>query len=136
MRDGRDPTTSRHPRRPTESYYSPETWAEIVSTGLRFSQHPQVALVRYEDLVLDFSNTVEKLCTFLGEATDARILDWYRHASVRTHSAWNGSVRSMYDTSIGRWQRPEHARHVARFMQDATAVALLGELGYESGVSS
>ena len=51
VRDGRDATTSRHLRRPSEYYYSPETWAEIVADGLRFTDHPQVVLVRYEDLV-------------------------------------------------------------------------------------
>ncbi len=130
VRDGRDATTSRHPRRPTDYYYSPRQWAEIVSDGLRFNDHPQVAVVKYEDLVLDCSRTVETLCAFLGEPADDRILDWHRHTPVRTHTAWEGEVRAVHDTSVGRWRLPEHAPQVDRFMRDAPAVALLDELGY------
>ena len=87
-------------------------------------------MVRYEDLVLDFSRAVETLCAFLGEPVDDRILDWHRHTSVRTHTAWEGPVRAVHDTSVGRWKRPEHARRVELFMRDATAVALLDTLAY------
>ena len=59
VRDGRDATTSRHLRRPAEYYYGPSKWAQIVADGLRFRDHPQVLLVRYEDLVLDFVTTVD-----------------------------------------------------------------------------
>ncbi len=132
VRDGRDAITSRHLRRPNEYYYAADRWVEMVSAGLRFRTHPQVVLVRYEDLVREFSATLNHLCAFLGEPVDRQILDWYRHASVRVHPAWKGAVRPMDDASVGRWQQPEHARHVARFTQNEQAVALLHDLGYMS----
>jgi hypothetical protein len=131
VRDGRDATTSRHLRHPTSYYYQPERWAEIVSYGLTFKDHPQVMLVRYEDLVLDFTATVTRLCEFLGESVDASILHWFDHASVRTHTAWRGSVRPLQDSSIGRWRRPEHAEQVELFRIDPRAPTLLRDLGYQ-----
>ena len=132
VRDGRDATTSRHLRDPATYYYDAGSWAATVSHGLQFRDHPQVTLVRYEDLVLDFAATTARLCTFLDEPVDRQIVDWFNHASVRTHTAWRGSVQSMYDTSIGRWRRPEHARQVELFYKNARAMALLAELGYDS----
>ncbi len=133
VRDGRDATTSRHLRRPAEYYYGPSKWAQIVADGLRFRDHRQVLLVRYEDLVLDFVTTVETICAFLNEPPDARVLDWFRNTTVRTHTAWDGSVQPIHDASIGRWRRPEHAEQMRRFMEHPPAVALLEQLGYKTG---
>ena len=104
-----------------------------MSAGLRFRDHPQVLLVRYEDLVLDFHSTVETICAFLDESPDPLVLDWYQNTTVHSHTAWQGSVRPIHDASIGRWKRPEHSQQAGRFIQNAGAVALLEDLGYETG---
>jgi hypothetical protein len=130
VRDGRDVVASRHPERPDDAWVGLERWIEDVGAGVPFDGHPRVLVVRYEDLVRRFRETIERICAFLGEPVDERVLEWHRHASVRAHAAWSGGVRDLHADSLGKGQRPEHRRQHEALMCDPDAVRLLRHYGY------
>jgi hypothetical protein len=130
VRDGRDVITSRHPSRPNAYYSSPREWVEDVSRGMAHQADPRVAWLRYEDLVRDFRSTLANVLDFLTEADGFPYDDWYKRATVRRHTAWDGELEALHGGSIERWRQPEHAARVRELMQYPGAVDLLERCGY------
>lgn len=131
VRDGRDVITSKHPNRRQDHYWvSPERWIHDVGAGSRFDDHPQVMVLRYEDLVLKCHDTLKEVCDFIGIPFAEEIKNWYRHAKVRRHGAWSGLVRHEDTGSVGRWQDRKHRERVEDLMGRAEALALLRHYGY------
>jgi hypothetical protein len=130
VRDGRDVVTSRHPHDPTKPWVSAKSWIYDVSLGSRLLDHPQVHTVRYEDLVLSCESTVRRICEFLEEDCCEEILNWHAAASVRFSWSWEGEVRPIFRSSIGRWKNPEFAPLVEDLMYDPAARQLLERFGY------
>lgn len=130
VRDGRDVITSRHPQRFKSSWVGVDRWVRDVGAGMPFDTHPQMFVIRYEDLVFRFSQCLEKICAFLDEPLDQNVLDWHQHTTVRTHSAWSNDVAAIHGQSIGRWRLPQYRSLVAEMMSDRDAVQLLKNYGY------
>lgn len=131
VRDGRDVVTSRHPLRDRHNFWiTPERWVADVSAGLPYDRHPQVCVVRYEDLVTDFSSTIQRICDFLEEPCLPEILTWHKHARLRNHPAWEGEVKPLYENSINRWQNTQYEKHICRFMSTPRVETLLRHYGY------
>ena len=130
VRDGRDVVTSRHPHDPSKPWVSPESWIYDVSLGSKVLDHPQVHTVRYEDLVESFESTVQRICEFLEEKCCEEILNWHSAATVRINYSWEGEVRPIFRSSIGRWKNPEFAPLVKDLLNDPTARQLLETFGY------
>jgi hypothetical protein len=91
FRDGRDVVTSRHPLRPEEFWVKIETWCHYVERGLALDHFPQVMSIRYEDLVAEPEETLKRVCSFLGEEFDGRMLTHHEHTNVTSNLAWFGS---------------------------------------------
>ena len=115
----------------TEYWVSAERWIEDVSAGRAFEGHPQVHTVRYEDLVQDFEPTVTRLCAFLDEEPVPDLLHWQRNTRVRTHGAWDGEVKPLFSSSVGRWQTMPDQPDIARLRRDPRAIELLRHYGYQ-----
>ncbi len=130
VRDGRDVITSRHPKNPTRSWVTLGRWVNDVAAGAVFDSHPQVLVVRYEDLVLDFARTVAEICDFVQEDLDDAVMSWRLNTTVSTHHAWPGRVSDVHDSSIGKWRLPENAELVAEMLADRAAVDLLMRYRY------
>lgn len=131
IRDGRDVVLSRHPVRPDQYWVAIERWVCDVGAGVRYMDHPLVHTVRYEQLIRDNDRVVRGICDFLELPFTEHMADWHQHATVRESPAWNTQVKPLFESSIGKWRRPEHAERLAEFMANAQAVRLLRELGYE-----
>jgi hypothetical protein len=132
VRDGRDVLTSRHPNDPTRSWVNLNRWISDVGSGVPFDNHPQVLVVKYENLVLEFEKTMKMICGFLEEEVAPELLEWHQHTAVREHRAWGGKVKPLQTDSIGKWRRAEYAKMVAEMMSDIDAVRLLKRYGYIS----
>ncbi|MBU6411776.1 MAG: sulfotransferase [Verrucomicrobia bacterium] len=130
VRDGRDVITSRHPSEPKSSWVGLERWVQDVGAGAPFDTHPQVLVVKYEHLVAAFSDTMKRICGFLEEEATPEILDWHRHTTLRTHGAWDGSVKAIHGQSVGKWRRPENLESVSQMTADSDAFRLLKRYGY------
>ena len=129
VRDGRDVVTSHHPNDASRYYVPPERWVADVEWGLRFDN--QVLQVRYEDLVNEPRRTAKKLCEYIGENFDVRMLSHEKFSTVRENKAWEGQRSAPLNTeSIGRWRLPVHFQRVEEFMNFAGAAELLQQLHY------
>ncbi len=131
IRDGRDVMLSSHPKKPDEYWVEPERWVNDVRAGLKYKDHPQVLTVKYENLVLDYDATVQKICKFIGEKCAEELYSWKQYTNVRNNEAWSGSVKELYSISIKKWQREENQKRIAEVMKHEEVVELLKELDYE-----
>jgi hypothetical protein len=129
VRDGRDVITSRHPKNPRGSWVAIDRWINDVRAGTHFDSHPQVLVVKYEDLVLKFAESVGRICEFLNEDVNA-LMTWHQHTTVRSHHAWPSDVAEVHGASIGKWRQAQYAEQVAEMMADSEAVSLLKHYGY------
>jgi len=132
VRDGRDVIFSRHPRRPGQYWVSPERWISEVKAGQRYLGHPNVYTVRYEDLVLNYTQTVKNLLDFLELDFIKSMDDFYSSASVRNNVAWKDGLQPLYRGSIGVWQRHQDSDRLYQFVSDPRAQRLLKCFGYNT----
>ena len=65
VRDGRDVILSKHPTNKSTYWVDPDRWINEVKIGLNYENHPKVFTVRYEDLILDYENSMSSICEFL-----------------------------------------------------------------------
>ena len=130
VRDGRDVITSRHPKLPYSYWVEKERWITDVAAGLKYEDRPQVLTLKYEDLILNFEDTLHNICNFLNEDFHEHLLSWHKYATVRK-GPWFHGVKKLHSGSIGRWKKPEHKAVVDDFMNDTRAVDLLKHLDYE-----
>lgn len=129
VRDGRDVVTSHHPNDSSLYYVAPERWVSDVRCGLTFEGSS--LLVRYEDLVKDPELEIKRICEYINEDYDARMLAHERFSTVQENKAWDG-LRAMRITTegIGRWQKPENVDRVQEFMNFPGAMELMRQLRY------
>lgn len=130
IRDGRDVVTSRHPVNPGRYWVAVDRWVRDVSAGLAFLDHPLVHTIRYEQLIRDNPRVVQGICAFLDLPYTPEMVDWHKHAKVRENSALGGEVKPLFESSIGKWKKPEHAQRVDELLANPEARHLLRELGY------
>jgi hypothetical protein len=130
VRDGRDVILSRHPTKTNEYRVSPERWVSDVSIGLKFSDHPNVHTIRYEDLINHYDETIKGICSFLNIPLTERILNWHDHARVRSSTALFTEIEKLSNQSIGKWEKKEHAERVRELTSIPSAMELLEKYGY------
>jgi sulfotransferase family protein len=129
VRDGRDVVTSHHPNHEERYWVSPERWVADVRSGLNFGE--QILLLRYEDLVAEPENSIKKLCAFINEEFDARMVAPQTYSSVKHNVAWEGTkIRALDAKGIGRWKAPEHTDRVREFKEYPGTMQLMKTLGY------
>ena len=107
-----------------------DRWVCETSAGLAYRDHPRVAEVRYEDLVLRPEETLRPLLDRLGEPWDDHTLDTSGSGASRDPARYAEpeATGTPYASSIGRWRTalsPADADIVK-----ARAGRLLVDLGY------
>lgn len=130
VRDGRDVILSKHPRGKREYWVEPLRWIEDVTAGLAYSGHPAIHLVKYEDLVTDYEQTIGSICHFLEIPLSQELLSWHKHATVRENNALFKTIGEINTASIGKWKRAENKERTEQLTHDLRAVELLKKLGY------
>jgi hypothetical protein len=130
VRDGRDVILSRHPENPDQFWIDPERWIKDVKAGIEVENKNQVMTLKYEDLVLDFGSTVQKILAFIDEEYNPEISNWHQHTKVKVHEAWFEKVQPLYKDSIGKWKSLRYRQRVKGFMNKPEAVALLKYYNY------
>jgi hypothetical protein len=130
VRDGRDVILSRHPLDKNNYWVTPERWIHDVSTGLQYSRHPNLYLLRYEDLVSNFKASIEEICKFLEIPLSNEILQWHKYACVRQSRALFNEIEEINTKSIGKWKEEINKPRVQELLDQPKAVLLLKELSY------
>lgn len=134
VRDGRDVVTSRHPEGRNRYWSSPDRWVQEVSAGRQLESHPQVKLVRYEDLVTSYEATLRDLCIFLDEPFSEAFLRYPETANVQgsaESNAWFHGRQKPHAGSIGKWRDPELRPRVEELLGYPGAIDLLKHYGYD-----
>ena len=131
VRDGRDVMLSKHPKKPDEYWVSPQRWVNDVRAGLEFKDHSQVLTIKYENLIVDYNTTIEKICDFIGEDCTEEVYSWLENTNVKKNEAWSGQVKKLHSSSIEKWKQDKNRERVKEVMQNEEVVKLLKELDYE-----
>lgn len=128
VRDGRDVITSSHPTQPDRVFVSPEQWAEVVSKGLRWIDHPQVLTIRYENLIQAYDTTVSKVMSFLELDASSEIMEYHKHTTIKAPKTLNDEIQPISNRSIGKWTREEYKNQTAAFSACKEAVKTLNRI--------
>lgn len=138
IRDGRDVAISYKAAGFRERWYEGETydWTRAVRLAESYRALPigsRILDVRYEDLVANLSETVHKVCLFLGEVFEPDMLDWKARidASLPKRELWmQGSLRrDPRSNDIARWKRELNILEILAL--EAFLGDCLARLGYE-----
>jgi hypothetical protein len=93
----------------------------------------RILQVRYEDLVLDTEGTLRKICGFIGEEFEERMLSWQlevdKQVPARERDVHAKLKLKPGAESVARWKREMTAREV--FVSEAFMGSDLTRLGYE-----
>lgn len=130
LRDGRDVITSRHPTEPDRYWVSIERWLIEARSALEADARDEVMTIKYEDLVASPRGTLSRVCAFLDEPFEERLMDYHRHTNVKTNSAWAASAAPLHRSSLKKWEKPEHRQRLDEFLSNSEAVALMQAAGY------
>ena len=145
MRDGRDVACSYKARRRSGIEEHIDHWVSVVERARRFVDHPQVRMLRYEDLVVDFDGTIRGLMTFLGEEYEAGQAEYYKEPirfywhRVKAPNTPRGGKQEQYSNwqlnqplfdGRGRWHDELKPQEKLTFKRNAGD--LLVDLGYEA----
>lgn len=130
VRDGRDVMLSEHPSDPNTYWVSPERWVSDVKDGLKYKDHPQVLTVKYEDLILNYQQTINKICDFINEKCTSEMDNYFEHTTVKNNSAWYDKAGKIHSNSIEKWKKEENKSRVAEVMNYDGVEKLLKELNY------
>jgi len=131
IRDGRDVMLSKHPKKPGEYWVSPERWLNDVKAGLQFKDHPNVFTLKYENLILNYTEVVKNLCNFINENFTKELDDWYDNTMVKKNEAWNGKVKKLHSNSIAKYKKTSDKKRIKNIMSNEEVVNLLKKLNYE-----
>lgn len=128
------------PRLPTDIAHIAAEWtANLDKVILSFEQigWDRACEVRYEDLVTNNRSELTRICEFLGEPYDERMLDYYvynarEHQEPTEFLAWKRRTLEKPTTSqVGRFRRELTDEEIGVF--ETHASALLERYGYERG---
>jgi tetratricopeptide (TPR) repeat protein len=146
LRDGRDVVCSLKPRIGYAAFEDRlDRWIYDNMAGLPYWQHPQVKVVKYEDLVANTEATLRELCQFLGEEYSSQLLDyhktehrWYsdkieKPYTIKSHDDHNTNRNWQINQPIfdgrGRWLAEMTETEKQQF-KDAPSRRLLEQFGY------
>jgi hypothetical protein len=131
VRDGRDVVTSLHPSSPDRFHIHPERWVYDAGITESCRNDDDTTVVRYEDLIADFEETMANIYATLEMELPESISSYWQHAKVRRHVAWPSEVKGLSSKGIGRWKQPAYAERVDAFLAVPGAGRLLKVFGYE-----
>jgi hypothetical protein len=142
IRDGRDVAYSIQART-GDLERGIDRWIEDNLAGKKYWQHPNVHVLKYEDLVGDFETTVKRILDFLGEAYEESLKDyhkvprkWYSRDTSKPSTAAgdhhnqyrNWQINQPLFDGRGRWQEMS-AADLARVNEREGE--MLAEFGYQ-----
>ena len=146
LRDGRDVVCSLKPRMGYAAFEDRlDRWIYDNMAGQPYWQHPQVKVVKYDDIVTTTEATLRDLCHFLGEEYSPQLLDyhktehrWYsdkieKPDAIKTHDDHNTHRNWQINQPIfdgrGRWLAEMTEAEKDKF-NNSPAQQLLEQCGY------
>ena len=132
IRDGRDVISSVHPDYPErKNFVTIESWKQRTGNGYKYTNHPKVLTVKYENLISCYKETMQLIMQFIDEPYHKNIDEFFLHTNVKTHSAWKNGVKPLYNHSVRKHENLDKSPDVRAFESDKDSMDLLEMLGYE-----
>lgn len=147
VRDGRDVAVSMR-KRFGEFDQGLSRWVEDNREGLAWVGDPRVLLLRYEDLVKHYDDTMPRVCEFIGEDFEEGLNAFHEtpayifaqtvrnpgSGSGRDHKEYrNWQLNQKLFDGSGKWLKEMTEDEKRCFKADPEAMRLLEEFGYDSG---
>ena len=104
---------------------------KILKQGLNFKENVNVYSIKYEDIIQDTEKSIKNLCSFLNIPYNNSIKEYYKYSSKKRDSAWQDGLKPIYNTSVKKWEKPEHKRVIEELYNNSECITLLKELDYE-----
>lgn len=148
LRDGRDVVCSLRFRKGYAQIQDRiDRWVYDNLAGLPYWQHPQVKVVKYEDLIATPETVMRDICHFLGEDYSSALFEYYKTEhywfsdrikkpeAIQTHQDHNDNRNWQINQPIfdgrGRWYKEMPMIEKKQFKNSA-AQPLLEQFGYVS----
>jgi hypothetical protein len=138
IRDGRDVAKSFQ----RQGWHGPwmhgytREWLRAVELDMKLGKTPlnkRILRVLYEDLVLHPEATLRRICAFIDEQFEDRMLQWQRKADnavpVREKKFHSGLGKDLSPSDVSRWKREMTSREI--FVAEALIGTQLSHFGYE-----
>lgn len=128
LRDPRDVLVSKH-KNDMSRYWVEPVWIErCLNDLLPLKEHPNIIIIKYEDLVLNPKVEMERLSQFLGLTLREGYLNFHTHPDTKK---WNslGQIRAVEPSRVKNWQNPEHAERLKKDL-NSRIISLMKEFGY------
>lgn len=120
-------------------------WFDDNRQGLTWTNDPRVMQVRYEDLVKRYDETMQRICTFIGEAFEEGLTDYHETPayifSTRVKDPGSGSGKDhkdyrnwqinqkLFDGS-GKWIKEMTEEEKVCFKADEDVMQMMIDFGY------
>jgi hypothetical protein len=121
-------------------FFTARLWRDQQEAGLRLLDGPlsdHLLLVRYEELIQRPHETVEHICSFIGEEFEAKMLDYASseeaRKSARLSQSWANCARPIISGNSQRFRGALSEREL--LIIEAIARAPMKRLGYEPSSS-
>lgn len=124
IRDGRDVACSYRNLSQAQGQYAPDLPASVcgaaydwvrnirkIQDSFQQINHNQTITIHYEDLTQDAEKTLQKICTFIGETYDSKMLDFaeenkQKQLEPKVFMGWKELTSKPLTTSrVKRWKR-------------------------------
>mgnify|MGYP001608169893 CR=1 FL=1 len=137
VRDGRDVAVSAKKSifNDYHVYYTANRWKSEQQQGIKLlNALPPLSifLLKYEELVKDTKNSLEKLCSFLDEKFDDTMLQYHQSAEARISgslsASWKNTGKPVINENIGKYSGELSKKEIDIF--ETIAYEELGVLGY------
>lgn len=136
LRDPRDVLVSEHGKKPGEFWVkSPQRWIDNIQILEEIQDHPQVIIVKYEDLVTEPNKVQKQIATKLGLSSAIPFSDSWQHFQLTANAckSLNG-WRQLETSRIGNWcrdtRRKEYINNQLRKYPEMSK--LMARFGYVS----
>ena len=107
--------------------------SEVNNSQVFLRSNPSVSYleVLYEKLVSTPQNELKRICRFMGEGYDQKMLDYYKLSdrNLRNEPWKNGTKRPIYGSSTQRWRNELSAAQI--FIIEKTVSSFMRKFGYE-----
>jgi hypothetical protein len=133
VRDGRDVVLSKYPGKEEIQYTTADFWKTEILYGMECESFPWLKTIRYEDLILDFKNTLLDICDFCELPFHNNLINYVKFTQYSSSDAWtHKNVILPHSNSIGKWKNELDNIEVNKINSNPEFISLLKRYNYET----
>lgn len=131
VRDGRDVVLSKYPGKEDEQYVTADFWKTEMKYGMECDSFTWIKTIRYEDLILNFNETLLEICDFCNLEFSESLLNYTDFTKYKYSGAWShGKVLMPHSNSIGKWKNNLDHPEVEKLNLDPDSIEILKTYKY------